>query len=265
MTGLPALRLLKGRTDHIRFVPFKHRFGYRLLLIDLDIDRLDAADRASRWFSIDAPNLFSFRSRDHGAKDGAGLRDWAQQRFGEAGVDATRGSIRLVTFPRHLGYRFAPLSIWFAHDAAGELRGLIYEVNNTFGETHSYVAAVDGTPDRHETDKRFHVSPFFDVTGRYRFSVRRPDDGLGLVIDSLGGGERLHMATIKAKASPASDGAFLTAALARPMSSLGVTFGIHWQALKLWIKGARYRSKPAPPDATSTIARSGAAMAEETR
>ncbi len=265
MSKIPALRLLKGRTDHVRFLPFEHRFSYRLFLIDIDIDRLDEANRASRLFSIDRPNLFSFRRRDNGARVDAPLRDWAQDRLGEAGIDSHDTTIRLVTFPRHLGYKFAPLSLWFAHAPDGGLRGLIYEVNNTFGETHAYVAPVSGQTARHEADKRFHVSPFFDVAGQYRFSIRRPDDGLGLVIDSLEAGQRLHMATIKAAVSPASDGEFLKAALVRPLSSLGVTFGIHWQALKLWMKGASYRSRPTPPETISTVAKPLTGVGEETR
>lgn len=265
MSDTPALQLLKGRTDHVRFSPFAHRFSYGLFLIDIDIDRLDAADRVSRLFSIDRPNLFSFRRRDHGARENAPLRDWAQVRFGEAGLDTRNATIRLITFPRHLGYKFAPLSIWLALGPDGGFCGLIYEVNNTFGETHTYVAQASGPTARHLADKRFHVSPFFDVTGQYRFSIRRPDGGLGLVIDSLEDGKRLHMATIKAAASPARDSEFLRAALVRPMSSPGVTFAIHWQALKLWIKGASYRSKPTPPETKSTVAHPLTGMAEDTR
>ena len=257
MTPQPALRLLKGRTDHVRFVPFGHRFGYRLFLIDIDIDRLDEAGRLSRLFSIERANLFSFRRRDHGARETADLRPWALARLAEGGIDPQGGAIRLVTFPRHLGYKFAPLSIWFAHDRTGDLCGLIYEVNNTFGETHSYVAPVSGTVERHDATKALHVSPFFDVSGHYRFSLRRPGGDLGLVIDSFEAAERLHMATIKTRAAPASDAQFIQGALFRPISSLAVTFAIHWQAARLWMKGAKYKAKPPPPKSPSTIAHAG--------
>ena len=263
MNRQPALRLLKGRTDHVRFAPFHHRFGYRLFLIDLDIDRLGEAARTSRLFSVDRANLFSFRRRDHGARTDADLRPWAEARLRENDIDPDGAAIRLVTFPRHLGYKFAPLSLWFAHGPDGGLRAIIYEVNNTFGESHSYVAAADGSPAFHRGEKTFHVSPFFDVSGQYRFSLRRPEGGLGLVIDSFEGAERLHMATIKARYAPAGDGQFLLASPTRPLSSLAVTLGIHWQALKLWIKGAKYRPKPAPPSTASTPAQAGGATAED--
>ena len=254
MTGQPALRLVTGQTVHERFTPFTQRFRYRLLMVDVDIDRLDDAARQSRFFGIDRRALFSLRRREHGACEDGPLRPWAERMLAEAGVDARGLVIRLVTFPRHLFYRFAPLSLWFASEPDGELRGVIYEVNNTFGERHSYVARVETDRSVTLADKRFHVSPFFDVTGKYRFTLRQSANALGLVIDTLVDGSRTHMATIKARYREASDAALLSAALEMPVSSIGVSIGIHWEALKLWLKGAGYRPKPAPPQTGHTLA-----------
>ena len=134
MSELPALRLYKGRTTHVRYTPFERRFDYRIFMIDIDIDRLEEAAKSSVFFSVGTPNLFSFKQKDHGAKDGSALRPWAEAEFSKAGVSLDGGHIRLVTFPRGLFYKFAPLSIWFGHGPDRELRGVIYEVNNTFGE-----------------------------------------------------------------------------------------------------------------------------------
>lgn len=252
MSELPALRLVEGRTVHARFTPFEQRFSYGLFMVDIDIDRLDEANELTPLFGIDRKALYSFRLTDHGG-DGD-LRTWAEAHLARAGVDAAKLTIRLVTFPRHAFYRFAPLSVWFARADDGALRGVIYEVNNTFGERHAYVAAITDKKAPVEADKRFHVSPFFDVTGRYRFRLRHGDDHLGLVIDTLVEGDRTHTATIAAKLKPASSGALLRAALTRPLSAIGVTAGIHWEALKIWLKGAGYRSKPAPPETGHTLA-----------
>ena len=253
---VPALRLLTGHTVHARLTPFEQRFRYRLVMVDVDIDRLDEASRQTSLFSVDRPNLYGLRRAEHGERTDGNLRSWAEDQLRKADVDLEGGAIRLVTFPRQLFYRFAPLSIWFGHGPDGELRGVIYEVNNTFGESHSYVAPVEDGRHRTLADKRFHVSPFFDISGRYRFTLNRSDDALGLVIDTLVDGARTHMATISARARPATTGGLAKTALAQPFSALGVTAGIHFEALKLWLRGAGYRSKPAPPAEAVTVARS---------
>lgn len=249
----PPLGLYLGQTRHARYVPFERAFTYRLFLIDLDIDRLDEANRMSPVFSIDKPNLFSFRRRDHGSREDVPLRPWAEARFAEAGIDLKGGHVRLVTLPRHLFYKFAPISLWFGYGSDG-LEGIIYEVNNTFGETHAYVARAGASPARHVASKQLYVSPFFDVTGTYRFTVRPLGTRLDLVVENMVDGVRTHMANIAARRADATTGAFLTAAFTRPILSHGVSVGIHWEALKLWLGGARYRPRPAPAAAPVTVA-----------
>lgn len=251
----PALNLWTGQTVHVRYTPFERRFAYDLVLIDVDIDRLDEAACASPLFSVNGPGLFAFHEADHGPRQkGAALRPWAEDMLSSAGVNLDGGAIRLVTFPRHLFYKFAPLSLWYGYGPDGQLRGIIYEVNNTFGEHHCYVAAVSGARDVHAAPKSFHVSPFFDVTGTYRFTLRAPEDKMGVVVESLKDGNRLHMANITARKRPATTGNLLKLALKNPLSTLGVTLGIHWQALQIWRRGAKYRSKPAMPESPATIA-----------
>ncbi|MHA7900996.1 MAG: DUF1365 domain-containing protein [Henriciella sp.] len=255
MTEQPALQLLKGHTVHQRSEPFTHRFKYDLALIDLDIDKLDAADRQSVVFNVDGTGLFSFNRRDHGARQDAPLRPWAEQNFQNAGIELDGGPIRLITFPRHAFYKFAPISLWLGHGPDGTLRGILYEVNNTFGESHIYVAATPDAPaHKHDTDKVFHVSPFFDISGAYEFTLKRTAEQLSLIVATRKNGQQSHVATISARAEPATTAAFVKLALARPLSSIGVTIAIHWQALKLWLKGAKYHSKPKQSSVRTTIA-----------
>lgn len=254
MNDKAALKILTGQTVHARFTPFEQRFSYGIMMVDVDIDRLDAVSEQTKFFSIDKSNLYSLNTLEHGGRNGE-LRSWATDRLAAANVDASSCSLRLVTFPRHALYRFAPLSIWFASNTAGELQGIIYEVNNTFGESHTYVARAEGGSMVCEAEKRFHVSPFFDVSGKYRFTLKRSDSSLSLVIDTLVDDTRTHMATISAKSQTATDGLLLKLALQKPLSSIGVTAGIHWEALKIWLKGAGYRPKPELPETNQTIAR----------
>ena len=263
MTEQPALSILKGHTVHQRSIPFVHRFRYGLALIDIDIDRLDEASKQSVCFSVDRTNLFSFNRKDHGARQDSPLRPWADQQFQDAGVQLEGGAIRLVTFPRHAFYKFAPISLWLGHGPDGALRGILYEVNNTFGETHTYVAATPETGrHQHGTDKAFHVSPFFDVSGKYEFTLKRSEDQLSLVVATKTPSGQSHVATISAKTSPATSAAFVGVALTKPFSTLGVTLAIHWQALKLWLKGAKYHSKPKQSPVRTTIATSRSAASK---
>lgn len=251
---MSALSLYVGETRHSRYTPFEQSFVYKLFLIDVDIDRLDEADRQSRFFSVDRPGLFSFRRRDHGERKNIALRPWAETMFAKAGIALEGGVVRLVTLPRHLFYKFSPISLWYGYGADNKLRGIIYEVNNTFGDTHAYVAAAADGRTQHDAVKNMYVSPFFDVNGSYRFTMRSPGETLSLVIDNILEAKRIHSATLKAKRQPATDLAFLAAAFTRPFSTLGVTLGIHYEAFKLWVKKAGYRSRPPANQAQATKA-----------
>ena len=251
----PAIRLLRGHTTHERSMPFTHRFKYGLSMIEVDIDRLDEAATSSRLFSFERINLFSFRRRDHGDRQDVPLRPWAEEQFAKAGIDLQGGAIRLVTYPRHLFYKFAPISLWLGYGLDGELRGILYEVNNTFGETHTYAATTPDAPrSQHQTDQVFHVSPFFDVSGRYEFTLRDDDKRLSLMVATQTQNGQQHLATIMARKQPLTSAQLLWITLTKPFSTLSVTLAIHWQAFRIWLKGARYHSKPKQAEPRITIA-----------
>ncbi len=246
----PAAQLWFGTTVHRRETPFVRRFSHRVAMLEVDIDRLAEADALSRLFAVDRGAAISFRQADHGSRDKAlPLRAWAEERFGEIGVQLDGGAIRLISFPRVLGIGFAPISVWLGHGPDGNLRGVIYEVHNTFGETHTYVSAFDPAHARAVTEKEFFVSPFFDVDGGYRFTLRPPptDQGGGrmsLVVENMGAEGRAHMAALTVRATALSSPAILRWLVAMPISGLGVLIAIHWQAFRLFLKGAKYRVKP---------------------
>ena len=261
----PAIRLWLGRTVHRREAPFVRSFSHAIAMIDVDIDRLADADRSAKLFSVNGANAVAFREIDHGARRAdVPLRIWAEALYGEAGVFLDGGQIRLITFPRVLGHGFAPISIWLGHGPEDDLRGAIYEVNNTFGETHAYVSACTGV--QQVSNKEFFVSPFFDVSGQYRFTLRPSRERLELVVENLGAAGRNHVASLVARPRAMSDAVLGNWLIRMPLSGLGVVFAIHWQALFLWVRGARYHIRPKQrPDRTTLAQATNEAAATRPR
>ncbi len=250
-------RLWFGSTTHVREKPFRRSFRHRIAMLEVDIDRLPQADTMSKLFSVRRGNAISFRETDYGARNRAlPLRAWAESRYAEAGIDLDGGAIKLITFPRVLGYGFAPISVWYGYGPAGDLRGVIYEVHNTFGETHCYVSALSEANVHARADKEFYVSPFFNVTGEYKFTLRHGDDNMALVVENIASDGRHHVASLTARPTALTSPAILTWLVTLPISGLGVMAAIHWQALCLWLKGARYCAKPKQRARRTTLAKS---------
>lgn len=247
----PPACLYRARVMHRRLVAPHYRFIYRVFYLLADIDRLDEAPRSLRLFSHNRFNLLAFHDADHGDGTPGGLRRWAEQLLGARGIDLAGGRIRLLCLPRLAGFAFNPISLWYCEHADGSLRAVIAEVRNTFGERHCYLLASDGGPlpyeQEHHKDKCFHVSPFFDLVGRYRFRLTEPGERLRVAIHETREGTPILDATLAAERQVLGDGAILKLALAMPLMTLKVVAGIHWEALKIWLRGGRFHRKPPPP------------------
>lgn len=234
---------------HRRRIAPLYRFVYRVFYLLVDIDRLDELHRGLRWFSHNRFNLFSLHARDHG--DGRGLRRWAERLLATRGIRLDGGRIRLLAMPRVLGMAFNPISLWYCEHRDGTLRAVIAEVRNTFGEQHSYLLASDGGPLPYEQpiekDKCFHVSPLFDMSGRYHFRLSEPGETLRVLIHETREGVPILDATLSAQRKVLRDGAIVRQLLAMPLLMLKVLAAIHWQALKIWLRGARFHRAPPPP------------------
>lgn len=248
------LSIFTGHTLHKRTRPFAHAFSYRLAFICIDLGRLDDAERQSRLFSVGRFNLFAFHPRDHGIRDGSDLAAWAREKFAEAGLSLPGSAqITLLCQPRILGYQFNPISVFEARDMNGRHLGAIYEVHNTFGEVHAYVAPFDTHQSAHHSaKKRFHVSPFFDVSGRYRFALRSGPRQFRLSIVKRDGDGPDFSATMSMTRSRATSPGFARLFTSQPFSTFKTIAAIHFEALKLWLKGGRYHSRPAPPEPSVT-------------
>lgn len=245
MSRPPAL-LYPGLVFHGRLRPLRHAFRYRVFSLLLDIDRLGEAGGLARLFSVERFNVLSFHNRDHGARDGGPLRPWVEAQLAGAGLGALAGQrIEILCFPRLWGFVFNPLSIYFVGDGEAP-SAIVYEVKNTFGEQHAYVLAAgdrDGLT-RHEADKSFHVSPFLGLDLRYSFRLRRPGETLAIAIDACDDKGPVLATTLSGRRRPFTDRALAVAVIGHPLMTLKVVAAIHWQALRLWLKGAPFFRKP---------------------
>jgi DUF1365 family protein len=263
MTPL-ASGLYPGHVTHRRLRPRDHRLAYRIWSMLIDLDELDELDRRLRFFSVDRFNLVSFRRADRG--DGSGdLRRVIEAEMRAAGIEPDGGAIRLLTMPRVLGRAFNPLSIFFCHRRSGEVAAILWEVDNTFGERHGYLIAVEHGDDgeiRQRCDKAFYVSPFMDMALAYRFRVSPPGETFSLVIDVDDPEGPVLTARHLATRVEATDAALLRLVLTSPFQALRVVGGIHWEAAKLWLGGLRLRPRPSPPEHLVTAVARTPALSE---
>jgi uncharacterized protein len=240
---------------HQRFKPMGHRLKYSVYSLLIDLEELDDVCESIPILSHNRFNLVSVHDRDFGPRDGSDLRAWFDTTVGAAGVSIDGGRVSMLAFPRILGYAFNPITVWFGHDRTGVLKAVIYEVHNTFGHAHTYVAAVPdhesavgGRLPGHSFDKVLHVSPFFDTDGGYRMTLAPPRERYSIVIDySDDGGDRLLRATQVGRRRSLTTWNLLKQFFRNPLLTLKVIGGIHTEAFKLWRKGATYRPVPAPP------------------
>ncbi|WP_158808363.1 DUF1365 domain-containing protein [Beijerinckia sp. L45] len=253
---MTASSLYSGIVLHRRFGPKMHALRYRMFMALLDLDALDELDGTLRLFSRNRFNLFSFHDRDHldtGAGRQAGpcsLRTQVEASLAEAGIALGGGAITLLALPRILGYAFNPLSVFFCHQADGALVAILYAVRNTFHQRHTYLIPVapGGTGAIEQScQKVFYVSPFMDMDMTYAFRIVPPGTDLSVAVDGLKDGTRIIATSFAGTRHPLTDRGILRAFLGHPFLSFAVVGGIHWEALKLWLKGVRLRARPAPP------------------
>jgi DUF1365 family protein len=254
-----AAALYIGAVMHARLKPVGHRFSYRVMSLLIDLDRLDEADRQSALFGVNRPALYSFHEKDHGERDGSSLRAYAARCAAAHGIDLTGGRVRLLCYPRLLGYAFNPLSVYFCYRADGMLALIIYEVRNTFGEIHAYAlplrpADVSSAGIRQAQDKLFYVSPFIAMTMRYHFRISPPQDTVKLRILETDREGPLLAATFSGHRRALTSAALLGVFFSLPLVTFKVMAAIHWEALRLWVKGARLVRRPSRPVSVVTKA-----------
>lgn len=244
--GLPV-KIYRGNVMHARMKPVSHRFNYSMASILIDIDRLAEANQLSAIFSVNKSNLVSFFEKDFGPRDGSPLRPHVDALMLEAGLPPS-ARIRLLCYPRVLGYGFNPISVYFCGDLNGALECMIYEVKNTFGEAHTYIepvcsGQVSPAGLRQEARKQFYVSPFLDMGMTYLFRVKPPSDTVALRILEVDANGPILAASFFGKISKFSTGSLAKIIIAYFGMTWKVIGGIHYEALRLWLKGMKIRPR----------------------
>lgn len=238
--------IYSGVVFHKRHGDVPHLLKYKIFYLLLDLDEVESLGKRIPFFSTKGFNLVKLDTRLHGAEDVKALKDkisdLAMSRFQLP--DITK--IKLLTIPKIAGYAFNPLSVFFCYDGQDVLKAIVYEVRNTFGEKHLYPIEVsvdkNGKIEPHQAAKQFFVSPFQPLEGFYEFEIDQPTDMARILIDYKKG-EQLLLSAGFSGSRQALTAASLAGTLARlPFTAIKVMAGIHWEALKLWIKGAEFYS-----------------------
>jgi DUF1365 family protein len=247
MVMTPAI--YTARVMHKRRFPRVNQFTYGVYYLALPLDQLNALNDGWR-FGVNRPALVSFHERDHGARDGSPLEPWIQSLLAEHAAHLTINRITLITMPRILGYVFNPVSFWLCFDAAQQLRAVLAEVHNTFGEAHSYlVMPEDGRiltgNDLLYARKIFHVSPFLPREGSYQFRFAFGPESMGVTINYHDGEGQLQLITMLNGHFSALNRKNLRRAFwQHKLVTLKTISLIHYQAIKLIAKGVHYIVKP---------------------
>ena len=248
-----GVEYIRGETFHGRrgSVSNEFRYGVDCICIEPEAD-----GSLPLLFSRNRRNLTSLWDVDHGGHPGVGRgAAWVRDVLAAKEIEAT-GPVLLIAQPRVLGHVFNPVSFWLAHDAENRLRAVVAEVTNTYGDRHSYLCHRDDLQpitrsDQVQARKIFHVSPFQPVEGEYKFRFDIRDDRVGIWIDYRVGNDGVY-ATLIGSRTPLTNRAILRACFRRPFGSRRVLGLIHWQALKLWWKGAAFHARPEPPAEEAT-------------
>ena len=263
----PAAPLIGfGQVRHTRLRPAHHAFAYRTFFLLLPMRTLQAQPRAALPLALNCAGAISFHDTDHGDGRSAaagGALAWLDGLLHAHGITDATGEAWLHCYPRVLGYTFKPVSFWYCHRADGSLRAIVAEVNNTFGQRHCYLLDAPRYGAELHADKVFHVSPFCDVAGSYRFRFMRTErDGQQRTvvrIDHHDDQGVLLQTSVSGTLAPITRQNLRRALWGYPAMTLATIARIHWHALHLWAKRVGFRSLPVPP--ASSVTRGGAAPA----
>ncbi len=248
----PEPALFVGTLHHRRFTPVAHAFCYPVFHAFLDIDRIADTMARSRLTSYNRWNWASFDERDHLGDPARPLRERVVASARSAGVELGDGPIFLLTSLRYVGYAFNPVSFYYCYTPAGDVQAVLAEVNNTFGQSHNYwLTPQDGTvggerrgPLKYRAAKALHVSPFMPMALDYEFAFTPPGDRLVAHMATLRGGRRTFDATLSVNRRPWTPRELRRVLVRHPFMTGKVIAAIHYEALRLYLKGAPFYPNP---------------------
>ena len=234
--------IYSGFVTHRRFKPKRHFFTYKTFSLLINLDEIENLGKKIKFFSYNKFNILSFYDVDHGPRDGSPLTKWVKNTLERAKINTGSGPVKLLCYPRFFGYVFNPLSIFYCYDESLQLKAILYEVKNTFNEQHTYVFSASSSSNLilHKCDKKFYVSPFMEMKTFYNFRLLKPGKILNVFIkQSDTEGALLTACQIGRKIDMNSKNLFFQF-LKHPLMSIKVIMAIHFEALRLWIKGVKH-------------------------
>ena len=236
--------IYKGFVSHKRFKPVKHFFLYKTFSILFDLNELHDLHNKISLFSFNKFNIFSFYNKDHGERDGSNLSKWVKFHLKNYHLNFEVSKIKLLCFPRILGYVFNPLSIFYCYDK-NKLRAILYEVKNTFNEQHTYVFSVNENSKiiSQHCDKKFYVSPFIEMNTTYNFRLTEPKESLKVMIKQTDKKNKILVASQYGKRQKITTKNMLINFLVHPLMTFKIILVIHFEALRLWKKGAIFKKR----------------------
>jgi len=233
--------IYNGSVIHKRFKPKEHFFKYKVFSLFIDLSELEELNKNLKFFSFNKFNLISFHEKDHGERDGSSLLDWVKLNLKNNNISTENIKIKLLCYPRILGYVFNPLSIFFIYNKDENLISILYEVKNTFGEQHTYVFKVESENKliQNNCSKKFHVSPFIEMNCNYFFRILKPGENLSVKIDQYDQEGKILFASQDGKRSDLTSENLMNSYLKHPLMTFKIISAIHFEAFKLWIKGIK--------------------------
>lgn len=236
--GTPAA-IYRTSIAHVRRTPLHNAFTYRSYSWYVDVDQLPSVPWPLR-------PLAEFRVSDHLGDTAGTLRGNVERFLQSRGIGFDGGTITMLASARVFGHVFNPLSLFWCHNHSGELRCVVAEVHNTYGERHCYVLETDDAG-RASVPKAFYVSPFNGVDGQYRMKLPEPGERLAISIVLEREGQKPFIATVDGEHREATVRNILAAALAVPLAPLRVSAQIRWQGIKLWTRRLPIIKRPHHP------------------
>jgi len=237
--------IYNGSVIHKRFKPKEHFFKYKVFSLFIDLSELEELNKNLKFFSFNKFNLISFHEKDHGERDGSSLLDWVKLNLRNNNISTENIKIKLLCYPRILGYVFNPLSIFFIYNKDENLISILYEVKNTFGEQHTYVFKVESENKliQNNCSKKFHVSPFIEMNCNYFFKILKPADRISVIIDQYQSNEKILYASQDGKRTNLTSSELMKSYLKHPLMTFKIISAIHFEAFKLWVKGIKFVKK----------------------
>jgi len=230
--------IYRGTVVHERVRPRHHKLRYGVFSLLLDLDNLTNLSQQHKLLAYNTKAFFSINDLDHG--DGKGIKAWVKKELIEAGESEATSRILMLCYPRILGYVFNPLTVFFCYKQDESLGAIVYEVHNTYKERHSYVLPVKTSINkiiRQTCPKELYVSPFVPMDCTYQFFVQPPSENIRIIIREEDSDGLLLAAAFSGEYIPLNRTTLLKAALRYPFMTVKVILGIHFEALKLFMKG----------------------------